>query len=92
MRRFLTLLLFCCAAALFAGQVYFQGDSEKNPLTYRCGEEIVFRLTLVEDGKPLSGVPVEWSLFGEDGTREKGKAVRRNNAVSKRFESGSAAV
>ncbi len=75
MRRFLTLLLFCCAAALFAGQIYFQGDSEKNPLTYRCGEEIVFRLTLVEDGKPLSGVPVEWTLFGEDGTREKGKAV-----------------
>ena len=75
MKQIFALLLFCCAAALFGGEIYFQGDSEKNPLTYRCGEEIVFRATLVEDGKPLSGVPIQWNLFSEDGTKEKGTAV-----------------
>lgn len=75
MKKLISAALLCCAAVLFAGQVYFKGDSEKNPLTYRCGEEIVFNLSLVEDGKPLAGVPIQWNLFGEDGTRDKGTAV-----------------
>ncbi len=68
-------LLFCTVFVLSAGTVYFAGDSEKSPLSYRCGEEIVFRISLVEDGKPMKGVPIQWNLFGEDGKRQKGNAV-----------------
>ena len=74
-KKSIAALLFCSAFALFAGTVYFAGDSEKSPLSYRCGEEIVFRISLVEDGKPLKGVPIQWNLFGEDGKRQKGNAV-----------------
>ena len=66
MKQLISAVLLCCAAALFAGQIYFKGDSVKNPLSYRCGEEIEFRLSLVEDGTPLAGVPITWELFGED--------------------------
>ena len=74
-KKTITALLFYTAVSLFAGTVYFAGDSEKSPLAYRCGEEIVFRISLVEDGKPMKGVPIRWNLFGEDGKRQKGNAV-----------------
>ncbi len=74
-KKLFTAVLFCCAAVLFAGKIYFTGDSEKNPLSYKCGEDIVFNISLVEDGKPISGVKISWKLFGEDGTRDKGVAV-----------------
>ncbi len=75
MKNFIVTVLLCCTFALAYGAVYFTGDSEKNPITYRCGEEIVFKISLVEDGEPLAGVPVSWNLFGEDGKRGKGTAV-----------------
>lgn len=75
LKKITAAFLFCCTFVLFAGTVYFTGDSEKSPLSYRCGEEIVFHISLVEDGKPLKGVPIQWNLFGEDGKRDKGSAV-----------------
>lgn len=74
-RMLVAALLFGAAFAVFAGTVYFAGDSEKSPLSYRCGEEIVFRISLLEDGTPRKGVPIQWNLFGEDGKRQNGNAV-----------------
>ncbi len=75
MKKLLIGVLLGCVSALFAGSVYFKGDSEKNPLSYRCGEEIVFKISLFEDDKPLAGIPVQWNLFSEDGKHDKGNAV-----------------
>ncbi len=75
MKKLFLFAAFCLGLTLAAGTVYFTGDSEKSPLSYRCGEEIVFNIQLTEDGKPLSGIPLEWNLYGEDGKRDKGKAT-----------------
>ena len=74
-KKLAVLLLLCSAVVLFAEQIYFAGDSEKSPLSYRCGEEIVFRISLLKEKKKKKGVPIQWNLFGEDGKRRKGNAV-----------------
>ena len=60
---------------LFAGRFYFIGDAEKNPLEYRCGEEIVFRVLPTEEGKPLDGIELRWERMGDDGRTETGRAL-----------------
>lgn len=52
---------------------WIKGVTDKSPLDYTVGEDIVFTLTL-EGGEPLpSGVKVLWSRTGDDGLSDKGE-------------------
>ncbi|MBR6481552.1 MAG: acetylxylan esterase, partial [Thermoguttaceae bacterium] len=70
------LLLFALLpAALRAGEISFYGETEKNPLAYEPGEEIVFNVQLLDDGAPCGGKTVRWLRTGDDGKTEEGEAV-----------------
>ncbi|MGN1345937.1 MAG: acetylxylan esterase [Eubacteriales bacterium] len=53
---------------------YFIGSTEKDALSYEIGEDIGFRLTLVEEGKTLGVPKFRYVCRGEDGKRDEGLA------------------
>ena len=69
------LLLALVTAPLFAGEFSFFGTTDKDPLTYAPGEEIVFRVQLLDDGTPCAGKTVRWLRTGDDGKTEEGEAI-----------------
>lgn len=76
MKKAVLLFLLMLGAALAAApQLYFTADTCKEPLSYKCGEEITFSLRLT-DGKSFpENIPFRWELFVEGGKTLKGKAV-----------------
>ena len=51
---------------------YFRGSTTKDAVGYTCGEEMIFELELVHDGR-LFGVPLfKWECFGDDGAASSG--------------------
>ncbi len=83
--RFPRLSRLAAAGALFlfallsvaarGGELSFYGETEKDPLAYAPGEEIVFNVRLFEDGAPCAGKTVRWLRTGDDGKTESGEAV-----------------
>lgn len=69
------LFLLIPALPLKAGGYLFSGNTEKDPLSYRPGEEIVFNVVLLKDGQRVGGVPIVWTCEGDDGRRLEGNAV-----------------
>lgn len=71
------------ALALFALTVRgeslsFSCETDKDPLTYACGETISFTFTLVDrhaKNAPVKGRRVAWTRTGDDGREERGSAV-----------------
>lgn len=59
------------ASVLFGQERYFLGDSEKNPLEYKCGETMKFNILYMEDGKPVAGQKYKWSIISDDGSPER---------------------
>ena len=48
---------------------YFRGSTTKDAVGYLCGEEMIFELELVHDGK-LFGVPLfRCECYGDDGSK-----------------------
>lgn len=75
-RWFLTLtFLWIMATLAVAGTFRFDGKTDKNALEYQPGEEIVFTVQLLEDGKPVGGQNLKWIRRGDDGKTEEGMAV-----------------
>ena len=68
---FFTLL----SVAARGGDLSFFGETEKDPLAYAPGEEIVFNVRLLENGAPCAGKTVRWVRVGDDGKVEEGEAV-----------------
>ena len=60
---------------LFAEGFRFSGNTEKDPLSYKPGEEIVFNVVLLKDGNRIGGVPVQWICRGDGGFHEEGTAI-----------------
>ncbi|MBE6388245.1 MAG: acetylxylan esterase [Lentisphaerae bacterium] len=76
------LILFTAAAALIvcaAPKSYFSVKTCKNPLSYKCGEDITFTIQLTDGKNNFSGVPCEWEIFNESSETVKGKAVSDAN-------------
>lgn len=61
--------------AVIAGEISFYGETDKNPLSYQPGEEMVFSIQLLDDGVPSAGKTVRWTRTGDDGKTETGEAV-----------------
>ncbi|MBR5160464.1 MAG: hypothetical protein IKW80_02460, partial [Thermoguttaceae bacterium] len=70
---FAALTLFALGSAL--ADVWFYGVTDKNPLEYQPGETMTFDLQIMQDGKALDGIEVEWKRTGDDGKTETGKAT-----------------
>ena len=64
------------AVALLAAPE-FVCKTDKDPLSYACGEKMDFKISLVENGKPVEGVNLKWSMHSDDG-----KIARGGTAVS----------
>lgn len=54
---------------------YFKCFTDKNPVSYKLGEEIIFTVFAREDGKNINCEKVEWEMRGDDGGNIKGAAV-----------------
>ncbi len=56
----------------------FTGTTDRNPLLYKAGETMTFKVTLVDrDAKnaPVKGRKLRWTRTGDDGVVEKGEAT-----------------
>ena len=76
-RRFLASLLFLVLtiSSSFGGEISFIGRTDKNPLEYEPGEEMIFTIQCLEDGKPIDGQKISWKRTGDDGKTESGSAI-----------------
>ena len=78
MKTKLLVLSVLAAGAAFGGvldKAWIMGKTDKNPLFYKPGEEIVFTLTPqdIEGELPAGEYFLAWERSGEDGIRESGK-------------------
>lgn len=53
----------------------FTGATDKEPLSYKKGQEMVFTVQLLDNGKPVVGKKLKWERQGDDGLSEKGEAI-----------------
>ena len=75
---FCAVCLTCSVAADKATpeHVYsFYGESDKDALSYKVGEKMVFSIKLLDKDKQVGGIRLDWTREGEDGKKESGKAV-----------------
>ena len=67
---------FMAAATSLRAQLYFVGNCNKDALSYKCGEEMVFDIALFDGDKPKVGQQLEWIVESDDGTKMRtGKAI-----------------
>lgn len=55
-------------------RIYFTGTTLKNPLEYRIGEEMIFKIRVECDGEPVAVPCIFYKLEGDDGARSEGYA------------------
>ncbi|MBR5627063.1 MAG: acetylxylan esterase, partial [Thermoguttaceae bacterium] len=68
------MVLFAASAA-FAGNITFYGNTDKNPLEYKPGENMVFSVQCFNDGQAVDGQKLSWKRSGDDGKTVTGTAV-----------------
>ncbi len=77
MKAKLVALMAIAASAAFGGALdtaWIKGTTDKDPLTYKPGEEMVFKLEpQALSGEIPAGYFLEWTRSGDDGIREGGK-------------------
>ena len=80
------LALAAALGASAAESLSFHGVTDRDPLSYACGEEMVFTVTLVDrsaKNAPVPGRRVAWTLEGDDGSRRAGEASSDSPLVVK---------
>ena len=61
---------------------YFKCFTDKNPISYKLGEEMVFTVYAREDGENIVCEKLKWELNGDDGGNVKGEAtISENNPL-----------
>ena len=64
------------AATSLWAQLYFVGNCNKDALSYKCGEEMVFDIALFDGDRPKVGQRLEWIVESDDGAKMRtGKAI-----------------
>ncbi len=58
-----------------AGEWTISGTTEKEVPLFQPGEAMVFKVQLMEDGKPAGGKKLRWTRTGDDGKTESGEAM-----------------
>lgn len=72
------LAVLSLTAAARAESLSFLCKTDKEPLSYACGETMVFEFTLIDrqaKNAPVKGRRVAWTRTGDDGLVERGTAV-----------------
>lgn len=72
---FLAVAATLALVSTLAAKTYFKGVCDKDALSYKSGEEIVFSVSLMEDGKPKGGQKVKYVRRGDDGKTDSGEFV-----------------
>lgn len=67
--------MLLAVSALAAQSLSFFGWTDKDPLTYKPGEEMIFSLQVLDHGKPVEGIKFKWTRTGDDGIKQTGEAV-----------------
>lgn len=77
MKRFLVLSCswLISALTLCAGELTFNGTTDKAVALYQPGEKMVFNVQLLDDAKPVAGKKLQWRRTGDDAKTETGSAV-----------------
>lgn len=86
MKKQMMLVFFALTFSVFAEKLYFDGRTDKNPLLYKTGEEMIFTVTLKDqdnNNTPVKGRQLIWKRVGDDGKTETGKAVSDTPLVVK---------
>ena len=75
--RFITLAFTTAFSAMttLAGTFAINWSTDKEPVSYRPGETMIFKVQLVEDGKPLAGKTLKWVRTGDDQKTTQGEAA-----------------
>jgi len=68
-------LALLVATAARSGTFSLNWSTDKEPVSYRPGDAMTFRLQLIEDGKPAAGKTLKWVRSGDDGQTAKGEAT-----------------
>ena len=76
--KFIAMMVAAATAAAFGGtfdSAWIQGKTDRNPLFYKPGEEMVFTLTPqdVAGEIPAGEYFLQWTRSGDDGLRDEGK-------------------
>ena len=62
---------------------FFLGSTTKDAVSYLCGEEMVFELTLYDEGKNVLSVPLfKWETIGDDGVRRDGMVSGESGKIT----------
>lgn len=86
MMKHLTAAFFATVTLLTAESLTFTGHTDKNPILYKAGEEMVFTVTLVDrdqKNQPVKGRKLVWERTGDDGKKETGNATSDTPLVVK---------
>ena len=69
------LFLLLVSGVCFGGQLSLEVRTNKKDSVFKCGETIEVSARLLEDGKPVSGLKVEYKLEADGGFFKRGKFV-----------------
>ncbi|MBQ7207375.1 MAG: acetylxylan esterase [Lentisphaeria bacterium] len=69
------LAAFFAAACCTAGELSVQATTDKKDAVYKCGEPVRVSAVVLEDGKPVSGKTVTYTILADGGFSKKGKFV-----------------
>ena len=77
-KKLLTMAAVCAALAAFGGvldKAWIKGETDKVPVAYKVGEQMVFRLTIEDlDGRlPNGQYFLDWKRTGDDGVVDNGR-------------------
>lgn len=72
----LTILIVLNIASFTLAREYdFTGEHNKKSPIYQPGEQMVFNVKLLKQGKPIAGTKLKWTRTGDDGLIQNGEAV-----------------
>ena len=60
---------------------YFKGTSEKDALSYTCGEDMKFNISLMCEGRVISCPQFKWEISGDDGQNRRSGLVSGKNGT-----------
>lgn len=51
---------------------YLKCETDKNPLSYKCGEKIVFKISAMDNTNKIACQYIKWQIAGDDGQNSSG--------------------
>jgi len=68
-------IMFVCVGHVFGGTLSLDWSTDKEPVSYRSGDPMQFKLRPLDDANRVSGNPIKSLRPGDDGPTAQGEAV-----------------